>query len=170
MSRAPPTLLRATAPRPRRTLTQIFRIFFWMTVARGGGGAMGVHGSRWASGLIRGGETVPGATATAGECKPQDVANVLWALATMEEKADRGLLEAQLSTCEGVAGRAGGVLHGTTGTKERSTGTKERSASLEGSPAFRACRQKWRGTCGPRGGCLVPTPASGRRIRLPDNS
>ena len=34
------------------------------------------------------------ATATAGELKPQEVANLLWGLATMGERVDRGLLEA----------------------------------------------------------------------------
>ncbi|KAJ1478131.1 hypothetical protein T484DRAFT_1905100, partial [Baffinella frigidus] len=33
------------------------------------------------------------ATATAGEFNPQEVANLLWGLATMGEQADRGLLE-----------------------------------------------------------------------------
>jgi len=37
------------------------------------------------------------ATATAWELEPQDVANVLWALATMEEMADRRLLAAMKS-------------------------------------------------------------------------
>ena len=37
------------------------------------------------------------ATATAGEFKPQNVANLLWGLATIGERVDRGLLEAMQS-------------------------------------------------------------------------
>jgi hypothetical protein len=44
------------------------------------------------------------ATATAGEFKPQEVANVLWALATMGERADRGLLEAMQRRAVATAG------------------------------------------------------------------
>ena len=44
------------------------------------------------------------ATATAGEFKPQAVANMLWALATMGETADRKLLEAMQSQATATAG------------------------------------------------------------------
>ena len=44
------------------------------------------------------------ATATAGEFIPQNVANVLWALATMGERADRGLLEAMQRRATATAG------------------------------------------------------------------
>ena len=42
--------------------------------------------------------------ATAGRFKPQDVA-ILWALATMGERADRGLLEAKQRRAMATAGR-----------------------------------------------------------------
>jgi hypothetical protein len=44
------------------------------------------------------------ATLTAGEFKPQAVANLLWALATMGEKADQKLLEAMQSQATATAG------------------------------------------------------------------
>ena len=44
------------------------------------------------------------AMATAADFKPQNVANVLWALATMGEKADRGLLEAMQRRATATAG------------------------------------------------------------------
>ncbi|KAJ1488559.1 RAP domain-containing protein [Baffinella frigidus] len=44
------------------------------------------------------------ATATAGEFDPQNVANVLWALATMGEKVDRELLEAMQTRATATAG------------------------------------------------------------------
>ena len=44
------------------------------------------------------------ATATAGEFKPQGIANVLWALATMGERTDRGLLEAMQKRATATAG------------------------------------------------------------------
>ncbi|KAJ1470971.1 hypothetical protein T484DRAFT_1916953, partial [Baffinella frigidus] len=44
------------------------------------------------------------ATATVGEFKPQNVANMLWALATMGERADRGLLEAMQRRATATAG------------------------------------------------------------------
>ena len=44
------------------------------------------------------------ATVTAGGFHPQNVANVLWALATMGERADRGLLEAMQRQATATAG------------------------------------------------------------------
>jgi hypothetical protein len=44
------------------------------------------------------------ATATAWEFKPQEVSNVLWALATMGVRADRGLLEAMQRRVTATAG------------------------------------------------------------------
>ncbi|KAJ1488566.1 hypothetical protein T484DRAFT_3613701 [Baffinella frigidus] len=44
------------------------------------------------------------ATATAGEFQPQSVANLLWALATMGERADRELLEAMQRRATASAG------------------------------------------------------------------
>jgi hypothetical protein len=45
------------------------------------------------------------ATAMAGEFKPQEVSNLLWALATMAERADRGLLEAMQRRATATAGK-----------------------------------------------------------------
>ena len=44
------------------------------------------------------------ATATAGEFEPQNVANVLWALAKMGERADRWLLDAMQRRATATAG------------------------------------------------------------------
>ncbi|KAJ1474739.1 hypothetical protein T484DRAFT_1831139, partial [Baffinella frigidus] len=44
------------------------------------------------------------AMATAGEFKPQEVANLLWALATMGEGVDRGLLEVMQGRATATAG------------------------------------------------------------------
>ena len=117
-ARAPLTL-RRSAPRSRRTFTP-------MTFTWGWGGARGVRvrGSRWASGLIRGGEVCRTRKRVRQAIEPASLhllVSIHHILATHRTVP----VTTAWSTCNGGAGRAIGVLYGTTGANQR------------------ACTEKW---------------------------